>query len=187
VFLPDFVYIGPWIGPVVAGTLTVFLLVAVTTPLVRRALRWRVAAFREASLAQIASALALMLKSGVSLDNALALVVQMEQGTPAEKELIHWRQNLAAGQGKFSDLAAGGKVFPPQFVWTVGQSGEDLAAGFQNVSESCQANAAYRCDLLLYSALPCAVLGLGVLIIIQILPILMVLVRFMNALSGDGM
>ena len=43
-------------------------------PSVRRALRWRFPAFREASLAQVASALALMLKSGVPLDKALALM-----------------------------------------------------------------------------------------------------------------
>jgi general secretion pathway protein F len=185
VVLPVFVYIGPFIPPVVVGLLTAGLLVTVGVPGVRRALRWRVPAFREASLAQVASALALMLKSGVPLKNALALVIQLEKGTPAETELARWWQNLADGRGKFSEMAGGGKVFPPLFVWMVAQSGEDLAAGFQRAADTCLARAAYRSDLLLYSALPCAVLGLGAMIVFQVLPIFMTLIRTLNYLSGN--
>jgi len=160
-------------------------LVAVTTPLLRRFLRWRVPAFREASLARVASALALMLKSGVPLKNALTLVIQLEQGTPAQAELARWWQNLAEGRGKFAEMAGGGKVFPPLFVWMVGQSGEDLAAGFQRVSETYDARATYHSDLMLYSALPCAVLALGLVIILQILPMGLALASFLQCLSGD--
>jgi len=157
--LPDFIFFGPWIAPVLVGLLAVVFLVAIVTPGVRQYLRWRVPAFREAGLAQIASAFSLMLRSGVPLDQALDLIIRLEHGTRAEKELVQWRQNLAEGRGKFLEMAVGGKVFPPQFIWVVGQSGEDLATGFQRVSESCQTNAAYRTELMLYSALPCAVLG----------------------------
>ncbi len=126
-----------------------------------------------------------MLKSGVPLKNALTLVIQLERGTPAETELARWWQNLSEGRGKFSEMAGGGKVFPPLFVWMVGQSGEDLAGGFQRVSENYLARATYRSDLMLYSALPCAVLGLGLMIVFQVLPVFMVLVSFINALSGN--
>jgi len=176
---------GYLISPLVIGCLLVVLVVAVSNPKVRRRLRWRVPAFREASLAGIASTLALMLKSGVPLDSALGLVAQLETGTPAGDELVRWRQNLAAGRGKFSEMAADSKVFPPLFAWMVGHSGEDLATGFQRVAETYQSRSNYRSELLLYSALPCAVLGLGLMIIIQILPVISVFSAFMSALSGD--
>lgn len=79
------VFVGIWIAPVILGLAVVVLSVAVMSPRARRALRWRLPAFKEASLAQVASALALMLKNGVPLDNALALLERMERGTPAAR------------------------------------------------------------------------------------------------------
>jgi type II secretory pathway component PulF len=175
--------IGVWCAPLLLGLATILCLVAVTAPRVRRALRWRLPAFKEASLAQVASALALMLKSGVPLDKALGLVEQLERGTPAEIELAHWRQRLAGGQGKFPEMAAGGRIFPPLFVWMVGQSGEDLPAGFQRASEIYQSRASYRAETLLYSALPCSVLVLGLVIVSQIQPVVAAFISFMNMLG----
>jgi type IV pilus assembly protein PilC len=175
---------GVWLSPVVLAIAVVVVFVALATPRVRRALRWRLPAFKEACLAQIASALAMMLKSGVPLNNALGLVEQLERGTPAETELARWRQRLAAGQGKFSEMAAGGKLFPPLFVWTVSQSHEDLTAGFQRASELYQSRASYRTELLLYSALPCSVLALGLVIISQIEPVIFMFINLMKT-SGD--
>jgi type II secretory pathway component PulF len=174
---------GYLIIPTVLGVLVLAVLVAATSPTVRRGLRWWAPAFHEASLAQIASALALMLKSGLPLKNALALIIQLERGTPAEIELARWMQNLAAGRGKFTDMAAGGRMFPPLFVWMVSQSGEDLAAGFQRASETYLARANYRSELLLYSALPCAILGLGLMIVLQVQPVISVFASFMQALG----
>ena len=65
-------------------------LVVLAVPTARRAMRWRLPAFKESSLAQVASAMSLMLRSGVPLDQALALVVRLEQGTRAEPELATW-------------------------------------------------------------------------------------------------
>jgi type II secretory pathway component PulF len=180
------VFIGLWLAPVVLAIAVVALFVAFATPRVRRVLRWRLPAFKEASLAQIASAMAMMLKSGVPLNNALGLVEQLERGTPAEIELVLWRHRLAAGHGKFSEMAEGGKLFPPLFVWTVAQSHEDLTAGFQRASEIYQTRASYRMELLLYSALPCSVLVLGLLIISEIQPVLSAFISFMNVLGTLG-
>ena len=177
--------IAVWCAPLLLGVAAVACLVAVITPRVRRVLRWRLPAFKEASLAQIASALAMMLKSGVPLNNALGLVEQLERGTPAEIELARWRQRLAGGHGKFSEMAAGGRVFPPLFVWLVGQSGEDLPAGFQRAAEIFQARASYRAETLLYSALPCSVLVLGLVIVSQIQPVLAAFIAFMNTIGAD--
>jgi type II secretory pathway component PulF len=182
--VPHFVA-GIWWPPVVLALAAGACLVAVTAPAVRRALRWRLPAFKEASLAQVASTLALMLKSGVSLDKALGLVEQMERGTPAEIEIAQWRQRLAGGHGKFSEMAADGRVFPPLFVWMVGQSGEDLPAGFQRAAEIYQSRASYRAETLLYSALPCSVLLLGLLIVSQIQPVLAAFISFMNTIGSD--
>jgi len=175
-----------WLSPFLIGLAAALICVAVTMPGVRCALRWRLPAFREASLAQVASALALMLKSGVPLDKALALMEQLERGTPAGKEISRWRERLASGRGNFAEMAEGGRVFPPLFIWTVSQSHEDLAAGFQRASEIYQARASYRTELVLYSALPCSVLVLGMVIISQIQPVLAVFIMFMNLMSNVG-
>ena len=180
---PPNVLIGIWCAPLLLGFAVVVLVIAVAAPAARRALRWRLPAFKEASLAQVASALALMLKSGVPLDKSLGLVEQLERGTPAETELARLRQRLAGGQGKFSKMAAGGQVFPPLFVWVVGQSGEDLPAGFQRAAEIYQSRASYRSEMLLYFALPCSVLALGLVIVSQIQPVLAMFISFMNMIG----
>ena len=89
-----------WIPPIAIALVAVAGLAAVTIPSWRARLRWRLPAFREASLAQLASAMALMLKNGTTLPEALALAEALESGTPAAKALARWRQLVAAGQGK---------------------------------------------------------------------------------------
>jgi len=175
---------GLWGAPFVLGAAVLLLLVALGTPSVRRALRWRLPAFKESSLAQTASALAMMIKSGVPLDNALGLVEQLERGTPAESELARWRLQLAAGHGKFSEMAAGGKLFPPLFVWMVSQTQEDLTAGFQHAAETYQSRANYRTEVLLYSALPCSVMALGLVILSQIQPVIFMFMSMMRTLGS---
>jgi type II secretory pathway component PulF len=82
-------------------------------------------------------------------------------------------------------MAISSCAFPPLFVWTVAQSGEDLAAGFQRAAELYQARAVYRSELFLYSVLPCSVLSLAAMIIVQILPVFITLIAFLNAISGS--
>ncbi|MGZ5520129.1 MAG: hypothetical protein ACXWJX_20720, partial [Limisphaerales bacterium] len=88
------------------------------------------------------------------------------------------------GHGRFSEMSADGKVFPPLFVWTVAQSQENLAAGFDRAAELYQSRANYRTDLLLYSALPCSILVLAMVIISQIQPTIAAFVAFMNAIGN---
>lgn len=183
--MPPSIFIGPWIAPVIVGVLTAGVFVAFSTPRLRRFLRWRVPAFRDASLAQIASSISLMLRSGVPLKNALTMVIQMERGTLAETELARWWQNLSDGHGKFPEMAGAARVFPPLFIWMLGHAGSDLGAGFQRVAETYNSRAIYRSELLLYSALPCAVLALGLMILTQIQPVISVFFSFINWLGGD--
>ena len=180
-----------WMSPVCIGVVLAVVLISVAASPARRKLRWKLPAFKDASLAQVASAMSLMLKNGVPLGDALAFAEQLEAETPAEKEIVQWRQRLAAGHGKFSEMAVSNfalptGVFPPLFVWTVAQSGEDLKAGFERVAEIYQARADYRVEMLLYSALPCAILALGVMIIVQVQPVLAAILSFINALGGGG-
>jgi type II secretory pathway component PulF len=174
---------GLWMSPVFIGLALVIVLAALSVSPARRKLRWRLSVFRDASLARVASAIWLMLKNGVPLDDALTLVEQLEKGTYAEKEIAQWRQRLASGQGKFSEMAVSSRTFPPLFIWTVAQSGEDLAGGFQRAADIYQARALYRSELLLYSALPCCILALAVMVLSQIHPIFAALIAFLNSLA----
>jgi type II secretory pathway component PulF len=175
---------GLWMSPVFIGLTLVAVLVAIVISPARRMLRWRLPAFREASLAQVASAMGLMLKNNVPLDDALALVEQLEKGTSAEREIAQWRRRLAAGRGKFSEMATASKTFPALFIWTIAQSGEDLAAGFNHAAGIFQSRAMYRSELLLYSALPCSILALAAMILSQIQPVFAALIAFLNALGN---
>jgi type II secretory pathway component PulF len=83
-------------------------------------------------------------------------------------------------------MAAGGRVFPPLFVWVVGQSGEALSSGFERAAEMYQTRASYRGEVLLYSALPCSVIVLGLVIVSQIQPVLGTLIALMNSLGDTG-
>jgi len=183
---PPVVSAGLWMSPVIIGLALVAILAVIAVTPARRMLRWRLPAFREASLAQVASAMELMLKNNVPLDDALALVEQLEMGTSAEREIAQWRQRLASGRGKFSEMATASKTFPALFIWTIAQSGEDLTAGFHRAAEIFHARAMYRSELLLYSALPCSVLALAAMIIAQIQPVFAALIAFINALSNSG-
>jgi type IV pilus assembly protein PilC len=176
---------GLWMSPVILGMALVFFLIGVLLSPARQKLRWRLPAFHEASLSRVAAAIGLMLKNGIQLDDSLALVEQLEKGTYAEKEIAQWRQRLASGRGKFSEIAVASRTFPSLFIWTVAQSGEDLALGFQRAAELYQGRAVYRTELLLYSALPCSILALSAMIIAQIQPVFAVLMSFIRNLSGD--
>lgn len=175
-----------FISPLLLGVLVTILLVSLATPMLRRALRWRMPAFRESSIAQLASSFALLLRAGVPFDRALTLIQNLEHDSRAGLELAVWKSRLAAGRGKFSDFAIPGVAFPPLFVWLVSQSGDDLAGGFQKAADIYQSRATYRSELLLYSALPVSVLALGGMILLQVQPVFGTLIRFMNTLGDMG-
>jgi type II secretory pathway component PulF len=176
---------GLWASPLMIGLMLLAAIVALSVPSFRRGLRWRLPTFREASLAQVASAMSLMLKNGVPLGDALTFVQQLEYGTPAAGEIADWRQRLASGHGKISELTRSSRIFPPLFIWTVAQSGEDLTSGFQHAAELYHNRAIYRSELLLYSFLPCSVIVLASMIAIEITPIFGTLTAFITSISGE--
>ena len=95
--------------------------------------------------------MALMLRNGTPLPEALSLAAALESGTPAGKSLAHWRQVTEAGKGKPTQWLGEAGPFPPLFLWLVQQSGEDIAGGFQKAAEiyrtraACQGSRQRRC------------------------------------------
>jgi type II secretory pathway component PulF len=159
---------------------------ALGVPTWRRRLRWTLPAFKETSLATVGSTMSLVLSKGGTFSEALDLAGRLERGTPAEAELGVWKSRLAGGQAKFAELAAGGRAFPPLFVWLVAQGGEDMAAGLRRAAEVYFARALYRTDLLLYLALPVSVLTLGMMIIFQFAPVLRQMILLLDMLGSFG-
>jgi type II secretory pathway component PulF len=175
---------GLWAPPLMLGALLALAISGVVWPRLRSALRWRLPAFKDAALAQTASAIRVMLEGGVNLSDAIALLEPIETGRVAAFDLRRWQQRLAAGMGKFSDMAAGSVAFPPLFVWLAANGGEDLAAGFQRAAEVYQARAHYRTEAMLYAALPFAVLMLGMMILVQGYMALSAFLPLMQGLGG---
>jgi type II secretory pathway component PulF len=175
-----------WMPPIVLAFAALVIVAAVSIPSWRARLRWRLPAFREASLAQLASAMALMLKNGTTLPEALALVEGLESGTPAAKALARWRQLVEAGQGKPVEWTGDSRPFPPLFLWLVQKGGEDVAAGFQKAAELYQTRASYRIEMALYGALPVSILLLGQMVLWQAIPLVRSMTWLMNAIGSDA-
>jgi type II secretory pathway component PulF len=174
-----------WMPPIVLALVALLGVAAVCIPSWRARLRWRLPAFREASLAQLASAMALMLKNGTTLPEALALAEALESATPAAKALAHWRQLVEAGQGKPAEWTGDSRPFPPLFLWLVQKGGENVAAGFQKAAEIYQARASYRIEIALYGALPVSILLLGEMVLWQAIPLVRSMTWIMNAIGSD--
>jgi type IV pilus assembly protein PilC len=177
-----------WVFPVVLGVL--FLLVAsvVFVPGLRGKYLWRLPAFKEATVSRVAASLALLLKNGVNLPDAIGLVEQLETSTAATADLQQWRKKLAAGTAKFSEVATGNRLIPPLFVWVVASAGEDLTAGFNRAAEIYHSRAIYRTEIALYSVLPIASLFLGAVVLSQaslVISMFLPLIAMLNNMSGN--
>lgn len=175
-----------WLPVAFIGLLCAAVGAVLLIPRLRRDLRWRVPAFKEAGLAQFASALALMIEKGCTFHESLDLLRSMEGPSPLRRELEQWQTRLAAGVRSFPELAAGGKIVPPLFIWLVAGSGEDWGAGFRQAAQVYFDRAVNRVELLLYAAMPFAVLALGLIILGQVVPMLRVFGSLFQTLGDFG-
>ncbi|MFZ0827271.1 MAG: type II secretion system F family protein [Verrucomicrobiia bacterium] len=176
-----------WVFPAVLGCLFLLAAAVVFLPGLRGRFLWRLPAFKEATVSRVASSLALLLKNGVALPDAIGLGAQLETSTAAAADLQQWRKNLAAGTVKFSEVAAVNRMIPPLFVWVVASAGEDLAAGFNRAAEIYHSRAIYRTEVALYSVLPIASLFLGAIVLSQaflVISMFLPLIAMLNGLSG---
>lgn len=177
-----------WVFPVVLGVLFLLAASVVFVPGLRGKYLWRLPAFKEATVSRIASSLALLMKNGVNLPDAIGLVEQLETSTAATADLQQWRRKLAAGTAKFSEVAAVNRLIPPLFVWVVASAGEDLTAGFNRAAEIYHSRAIYRTEVALYSVLPIASLFLGAVVLSQaflVISMFLPLVAMLNNMSGN--
>jgi type II secretory pathway component PulF len=175
--------------PLWLALLGLLFLAGLTMPACRDWARWRLPGFRESSLSQFAATMRLLLSAGTGLPQALTLVGNLETGTAIGRELARWRERLAAGAGRITEFAAASRLFPPMFLWLAGQGGEDLASGFARAAAIYSERAHHRVEMMLYAALPVAVLALGGLIVCQLLLALRVcgLVTGLDMLGGGDM
>ena len=176
-----------WIFPVFFGCLCAFLLAALFVPRLRESIGWRLPAFREARIAHTASTIGMLLRGGLPLPDTLGLVGDLETNSSTRDEIRRWAQNLSSGMTKFSQIASGGKVFPPLFVWLVSSTGENVAAGFQQAADIYRNRATHRSEILLFAALPISVLLLGIIILTQgwlMLSGFLIFVQLLNSLGG---
>ena len=177
-----------WVFPTGICLLLLTTLAVLFLPAIRAGILWRLPAFREAIVARIAASVNLLLKNGVNLSDALSLTEQLETSPAAAADLQQWRQRLAAGSMKFSEVAAANRVVPPLFVWIVSGAGENLAEGFKRASEIYHSRALYRTEVAMFSVMPLASLFLGVIVISQaflVISMFMPMIVMLNGLSGN--
>lgn len=172
-----------WIPPVAFVILGLGLFSVAAVPGWRARARWRLPGFKEASLAELGSAMAIVLRNGMTLAEALALAETLEAHTPADKILSHWREMVETGRGKPSEWPATSRPIPPLFLWLVQQGGEDVAGGFQKAADIYYARASYRIELALYGALPVSVLLLSQMVGFQVVPVVSAMVDLMNRIG----
>lgn len=160
------------------------VVVVLSVPAWRDRASWWLPGFKESNLAQLAASLHLLLQRGGDLSESVALMRDLEGGSPAGRELAGWHARIASGQGRAEQFTAGTRMFPPLFRWLITQSGDDLPRGFQRAAEIYFQRARHRSEMLLYAALPVAVVTLGILIMIQVGSGMLVITRFLNALGS---
>lgn len=155
-------------------------LFAAFAPAARERLRWRCPGFREASLAQVAGSLSMMLKGGSPLGEALALMSEVERGNCAGEQLNSWSRSVEQGSQGLTSVFTPGRAFPPLFVWLVSSAGEDAAMGLDRAKEVYHERALRRSDMLLFAALPVSIVALGFLLVAQAAPIVGQVTEFMD-------
>jgi type IV pilus assembly protein PilC len=175
-----------WLPVVWLIVAAVLFALALSVPSIREWLRWRLPGFKESSLCQFAASMKVVLSGGSQLPQALGLMQAMEQGGAVGAELKRWQERLAAGRGKFDEFAGGSRFFPGLFLWLVGQSGEDLAAGFGRAAELYYERARHKMDMLLYAALPVAVMVLGAMIFCQVFCMIQCILSPLGVLTDGG-
>jgi type II secretory pathway component PulF len=173
-----------WFIPTLLLLITVSFSVLLIVPRFRRGLRWRLPAFKDASLAHLAASLHLLVAKGVPVADALALTARLEAGTRAGEDLTHWGNLLSQGSGQASLTGQPFRVLPPLFFWLTAGAGEDLPKGLQQAAEVYGRRAAHRSEMVLLAALPVSILLVGLLVLNQFLPLFVSLTKLMDALGG---
>lgn len=167
--------LAPWLSILAPGLCVLLLLgfgVALSYGPARAWLQWHLPGFRDARLAMIAEMFSLLLSRNFPLSETVKLLRGLERGQPLDAELKAWEGELESGSHRIQEVTRHGQLFPPLFVWLVATGGEDWAAGFQRASQVYNSRAHQRIEMALYAFLPIATLFLGILVFVQIYPVL---------------
>jgi type II secretory pathway component PulF len=181
---------GQWLLRILFWSPSILLVLAALTTLAFLSIRplrqwaaWKFPVFKEASLAQAASAVGLALRRGTPLPQALALAESLSPGTPAAVEWRRWQTLLEQGRGKPEEFAAAQRSFPRVFGWLLAGSGESLAEGFTQAASVFAERAKAHSDLMVQGLTPVLVVLTGVALGCQAFAILRSLVVFMDMLG----
>lgn len=153
-------------------------------PNLRNQLNWLISPFKEASLSRLASSFSILLNTGVNFKDAVTLMLDLEKKSPIHKDLTLWASRLSQGHSSFVEIANPPNKVPSMFIWVVSSSGENLARGFTSASVIYQNRANYRLEVLLYCALPFAVLMLGIVILTTLFPALTTVIKMIKMTSS---
>ena len=178
-----------WAFPLAIGLMTLAVVALFFVPACRDKIIWRLPAFNEAMVSRVSASIHLMLQQGTPPPEAIELAEKLETNPQVVADLQNWRQKLAGGTRKFSEVTAGSVVMPAMFGWLVSGAGENLAQGFKRAAEIYYARAVYRTEVALYTILPMASIFLGAVVISQamlLIAMYLPLISMISNLSGDG-
>lgn len=156
-----------WVFPLIFTPPLAVIALVWCLPRMRQQFLDRLPAFREARLAQIAAAAELLLKTGLPLPDALAMLADFQPPGQLRTELSNWRNHIAAGVKRFAAIAAGSRYVPPLFIWIVDSAGEDVRLGFRQAAELYEERAQSRIQIMLYAVLPVSVVTVGSIVLGQ--------------------
>lgn len=173
-----------WIPPAILITLVVVTFISLRTARIRREAEWILPAFKENKLATFASSMAVLIRGGIPLSNALGLIEKTDHDSRLAEEIRTWNAALASGESTFGAAAKSSRLLPPLFLWAVTSCGSNLADGFSKASGIFQSRANYKIELLLNTALPVFVLVLGGVIVAQTYPVMQSMVTLLDRLGS---
>lgn len=173
-----------WLPVIWMAAVGVLAILLILLPVGRDWLRTKLPGFKEARLGEFAGTMKLLLQTGTPLPEALNLMARLEAGSLLGRDITAWRQELAAGQTKVESATAGSRVLPPLFRWILVQAGENLTTGFAEAAAIYERRAEHRVEMMLYAALPVAVLALAVVIGFQLLPAMHLITRLLSGLAN---
>ncbi|HIG28043.1 MAG TPA: hypothetical protein EYQ50_09690 [Verrucomicrobiales bacterium] len=160
-----------WIVPIVFSGLFFCLVMCLISRRLRGKLEWILPGFCEAGLARIAGAIECLLAGGANLGDAITLMADLEKKTPAGRELKRWNARITEGHAHIDQIALPGVVFPPLFTWLISSSKDDPESGFRKAAAIYRNRSTYRIDLMLYAVLPVGVIIVGMIILLELIPL----------------
>lgn len=152
-----------WVLAGIVGTVLLFALLSWWLPSVRSRLAWRLPPFRSRKISDLAWMLAVGIRGGMPLKDAVLLMSELEV-PPASRKMRRIDSQLAEGVSETEALAAC-PLLPPMAAWMIRSSGRQLPDGLEAVADYYQRQAAGQADLALYTFLPLSTVLLGLLVL----------------------